>query len=303
MRFRKNWDEYLIQTIKGLQDRRRQTSVGDEIDHCDKIMLTAYPVGYTLPNNIPDETRGTYLVPWKFDDHGMLRQRGRLLRRKSSSIVTESTENRNPSIGNLYSSSVINACRQYLYAGGFNFGPSRAIKDVPYDTMGLHNLFFGEELSMAVRLFTNGYDLYAPEETVCYHLWSRSHRPTNVLTGSAAKTTKDEKLKERELRLRELSRAKVKKQLLGDHFMIGATFGLGRARDAAAFAKHLGVNFNQQTFIREGWDCGELNSDDFVGNNNGNQSLFPADSVEAKVASLDSNAQSLITMFLRGMQK
>ena len=309
MRFRQNWDEYLIQTIRGLQDQRRQLSIGNELEmaHCDKIMLTAYPIGYTLPNKIPTETRGTYLVPWKFDEQGRLRQRGRLFRRSlgpeietednpvatdhDSSTITGESEVDVPT-------SVSHAARQFLYAGGFNFGPSRVIWDVPYDTMGLHHLFFGEELSMAVRLFTHGYDLYAPEETVCYHLWSRSHRPTNTALSSATKTAENNK------KLREFSQAIVQKQLLGDEKMIGAHCGLGKVRTAAAFAHHLGVDFDKQSFVREGWDCGELNSRDFVwnGDKGGEEPLFPADSVEAKVASLDHKTQSVIGMFLQGMQ-
>lgn len=33
-------------------------------------------------------------------------------------------------------------------------------------------------LSHLCRLYTHGYDLFAPSETVCYHLYSRAHRPT-----------------------------------------------------------------------------------------------------------------------------
>ena len=141
MRFRPNWDSYLISQLKKCPS--------------SKSMLTTYPVGYTLPNTLSNETRGTLLVPWKFDADGMLRQRGRLLQ---------------PRMGNV-------PC--YLYAAGFNFSLGRVITDVPYDD-NLQYLFFGEELSMAVRLYTHGYDLYAPPETVVYHLWSRSHRPTPI---------------------------------------------------------------------------------------------------------------------------
>ena len=90
--------------------------------------------------------------------------------------------------------------------------------------------------------------------------------------------------------------------------MIGKPFGLGTTRTAAAFAEHLGINFRRQTFAREGWECGELCADDFVGDRDGNESsssrlLFPEDSVESKVASLDPKAQELIGMFLQGLRK
>ena len=65
MRFRQNWDSYLIQHLHQCPITANR-----------KAMLTTYPVGYQLPNNIPNETRGTLLVPWKFDPKdGFLRQR------------------------------------------------------------------------------------------------------------------------------------------------------------------------------------------------------------------------------------
>ena len=295
MRFRKNWDEYLIQTIQGLQQQQYHRTSNEKGQSNNKIVLTAYPVGYTLPNNIPQETRGTYLVPWKFDKNGMLRQRGRLLKRSvDQTDIGELNPNLHKPVRE-YPLAITHARRQYLYAGGFNFGPAEVITDVPYDMMGMHHLFFGEELSMSVRLFTHGYDLYCPNETVCYHLWSRAHRPKTIDTATATSIAYKQ-------RLQKISMDKVKQQLLGDQ--IGKPFGLGKARTAAAFADKLGVDFRRQTFAREDWEFGELCSADFVGeDHNGvcSRLLFPEDSVEAKVASLDTKAKELIGMFLMGI--
>lgn len=298
MRFRKNWDEYLIQTFRDCCRKREQ----DGIQYHDRVILTTYPVGYTLPNNIPPEIRGTYLVPWKFDSHGMLRQRGRLL---SVGSVT--------SIGEHYSGMIktdvavgglpFTKCfRQHLYAGGFNFGAAHAVmNEVPYDTMGLQYLFFGEELSMAVRFYTHGYDLYAPEQTVCYHLWSRHHRPTTVTDGRRLEGLN----KQRQDSIAEASRAKVQQQLLGEKSTIGIPYGLGNNRPASGFAEHLGVNFADQTFVQQGgrWEDGDLSPGDFaaVGNSESLIDYVPG-SVEARVASLDSNSKQLIGAFLQGIR-
>jgi len=268
MRFRPNWDEYLVQQV---EDICRSTD-------SHKIMLTTYPTGYTLPNTIPhNEVRGTYLVPWKFDAQGMLRQRGRLMAADSNS--EQSFDSLLPP-------------RHYLFAGGFNFAPSRVLHDVPYDTMGLPHLFFGEELSMAVRLFTHGYNLYAPKETVCYHLWSRAHRPT------PATQKRREARKEQQ---KATSQSTVKKQLQGDVSMIGETFGLGKDRTVSEFAEHLGVDFSTQQFVREGWEYGDLSKDNFVLSDDPNGAVFPEDSFQAKIASLDSKSKALIGKFLQGI--
>jgi hypothetical protein len=296
MRFRKNWDEYLIQTWQACCRQRER----DGVLLSERVLLTTYPVGYTLPNNIPSETRGTYLVPWKFDSHGILRQRGRLL------AVLGATTKRSTdpaTIDSHYAAGTypnLKSYRHYLYAGGFNFGQARAVmNDVPYDTMGLQHLFFGEELSMAVRFYTHGYDLYAPEQTVCYHLWSRQHRPTTVT--DSRRLSRDSKQQDA---IAEASRAKVQQQLMGERGMIGIPFGLGNHRPASGFAEHLGVNFADRTFVGQvgSWENGDLSPGDFAARNHESLLDFEPGSVEARVASLDSNAQRLIGSFLQGIR-
>ena len=276
MRFRRGWDVYLIQL---LQDTIRRHGT-------QKVLLTAYPVGYTLPNHIPNETRGTLLVPWKFvaDDKShqpqppppMLRQRGRLL---SQEVATKAC-----------------AIPCHLYAGGFNFGPSSALVDVPYDPT-LHQLFFGEELSMAVRLFTHGYDLYAPPETVCYHLWSRAHRPTQSPPQPVSATQTQ----------RQASLARVHEQLQGKCQSSSSNspqhrypyYGLGMVRSAREFRDILGVkSWEKGTFGRDGIDTGGLKPSEFA--DDSNNTLHPEHSIEAKIANLDPKAQALIAFLLSG---
>ena len=146
MRFRPNWDAYLIHQLNQCHDPSMS-------------VLTTYPPNYDPPHGPGPhaEARGTIIVPWKFDSKdGMLRQKSRLMNPQSSS---RQDNNNIPCL---------------LFAGGFNFFQSSKLLELcPYDGK-LHGLFFGEEISMAVRLFTHGTDLYAPPETVCYHMWKRN---------------------------------------------------------------------------------------------------------------------------------
>ena len=48
---------------------------------------------------------------------------------------------------------------------------------VPYDRR-LPFLFFGEETSMLARMWTRGFDVWAPPTAVAFHLWSRGYRHT-----------------------------------------------------------------------------------------------------------------------------
>ena len=104
---------------------------------------------------VPQEARPTVLCPSSVDSSGLLRQTGRLLRAPQQTPV--------PCL---------------LWAAGFNFGRALELLDlVPYDPH-LNYIFFGEEESMAARLYTHGFDCFAPPEAVIYHLWTRDHRPT-----------------------------------------------------------------------------------------------------------------------------
>lgn len=253
MRFRQNWDSYLIALHGGIVQQRTQNP--ETAVHASKVILTTYPVGYTLPNNIPTETRGTLLVPWKFADGDLLRQRGRLLKPRKTPV----------------------SC--HLVAAGFLFGPATLIEDVPYD-IRLHQLFFGEELSLAIRLYTHGYDCYAPPESVCYHLWSRSHRPTQ------------KPMTEKEISQRHKSIDIIKRQLLGEN----TPHGLGTMRTPSEFAKALGVDFSKASFTTIDFENGGLSESEFV--QECEPSLFPLDSLESKVAMLDNNVKELLVSFL-----
>jgi hypothetical protein len=60
-----------------------------------------------------------------------------------------------------------------FFSAHFAFTFGQFIKDVPYDP----NLYFhGEEITMAVRAYTHGYDLFCPNEIVCWHEYTRKGR-------------------------------------------------------------------------------------------------------------------------------
>jgi len=58
------------------------------------------------------------------------------------------------------------------WAAGFSFARGHFIVNVPYDPY-LPMVFMGEEISMGIRAFTYGYDLYAPERNVCFHTYMK----------------------------------------------------------------------------------------------------------------------------------
>jgi Glycosyltransferase (GlcNAc) len=63
--------------------------------------------------------------------------------------------------------------RARFVAGAFLFAPGRFVQEVPYDP----DIYFnGEEITLSVRAYTWGYDLFHPQEVLLWHEYTREHR-------------------------------------------------------------------------------------------------------------------------------
>ena len=58
-------------------------------------------------------------------------------------------------------------------AGGFLFGPGSIVSEVPYDP---DLYFYGEEIAMSARLWTSGFNIYAPNRLLLFHLYKTERR-------------------------------------------------------------------------------------------------------------------------------
>ena len=63
--------------------------------------------------------------------------------------------------------------RARFFSGHFAFAEGRFRARSPYDP---YLYFHGEEISMAVRAYTHGYDLFHPHRTVLWHCYERRYR-------------------------------------------------------------------------------------------------------------------------------
>jgi hypothetical protein len=63
--------------------------------------------------------------------------------------------------------------RTRFFSGHFAFAEGYFIREVPYDP---HLYFHGEEITMAVRAFTHGYDLFHPHRVLLWHCYERGYR-------------------------------------------------------------------------------------------------------------------------------
>lgn len=120
--------------------------------HCPspKPLLTAYPPAYTPPD-ILHTGEPTRLAASHFTEQGIL------------SLVsgTSLRDHIKPQLG-------------MFMAAGFWFASSQILEDIPYDPQ---IYFQGEEINLAVRAWTHGWDIYYPNQVACYHEYTRPGKP------------------------------------------------------------------------------------------------------------------------------
>jgi len=125
--------------------------------------------------------------------------------------------------------------RARFVSGHFLFAPGSFVADVPYDP----DLYFiGEEITLAIRAFTHGYDLFHPDKHVAWHEYTRKLRPKHW----------DDHLQDRGVEMPWHSRdavslAKVKRFLA--HPEVGP-FGCGSVRSFADYETYSGLDFGRR---------------------------------------------------------
>ncbi len=203
MRFVTYWDEKLINMLEKCGNPKKSVYLfcivvyGKSLDltkynigryHLTVHILTTYPVGYELNAPMPTETKPPLLIAEEFGPEGMLRLKGKLLNKcfdvpiKSIFWVSGFAFSYSTVIQevNMFQVKVVdvNGILSLKEKPCIPFTSTTFLfSKVPYDCH-LPYLFFGEETLMNVRLWTHGYDFYAPGRSIVYHLWDRSYRPT-----------------------------------------------------------------------------------------------------------------------------
>jgi glycosyltransferase involved in cell wall biosynthesis len=141
-RFVKDWDEVIIGMYKQLQDMGHK-----------KPLLTGY-----IPSFDPDnDPAGRTQVPWKMDFD-------RFIPEGAVFFLPASIDNWKELSAPVPSR---------FYSAHFAFTTGKFCKEVPHDP---EYYFHGEEISIAVRAFTWGYDLFHPHRLVAWHEYTRKGR-------------------------------------------------------------------------------------------------------------------------------
>lgn len=142
MRFEKGWDDEMINMIKQLQDKGHK-----------KPLLTGYVSSYNPQNDPESRVR----VPWrmvfdKFIPEGAVFFLPEIIPNWES--LNEPVPSR-------------------FYSAHFCFTLGQFSKEVQHNP---DFYFHGEEISIAVRSFTHGYDLFHPHKVLIWHEYTRNGR-------------------------------------------------------------------------------------------------------------------------------
>jgi hypothetical protein len=145
MRFARHWDQILIDMLRELKSRCGVA----------KPLLTGYLPMFNPEADHPGKHDDTpvQMIFNKFSEGGALLNSARLMPRWR--------EGRLP-------------VRSRFFSAHFAFAEGRFVREVPYDP---HLYFHGEEITMAVRAYTHGYDLFHPHRTLLWHCYERKYRP------------------------------------------------------------------------------------------------------------------------------
>lgn len=206
-RFIQNWDEECINMIKDLQ-----------LLGYKKPLLTCYLPSYNPSNDPSDRVN----IPWKLD---------------FDRFTPEGVVFFMPSIINDFKK-LNHPIPARFYSAHFCFTLGSFVTDVPHDP---EYYFHGEEISISVRAFTKGYDLFHPHKVIAWHEYTRVGRTKHW----------DDNSEWGKMNLHSLER---NRKLLGVDNILNnidfGIFGLGDERSIEDYVKYAGVSFKHRAVSR-----------------------------------------------------
>jgi hypothetical protein len=190
----------------------------EQLDQCasPRPLLTTRPLHYDPPDVLGEPYHAT-ITAGDFDESGILHVGGALW------PLADAPPRPTPTA---------------FVAGGFIFGPARRLVEVPYDP---YIYFFGEELNLSVRLWTAGWDLFVPSETLTYHYYAPNNRRTPWKDDIKSYKLNAPTMA-RLLHLLGMEPARDRRAITDIH-----RYGLGSARSIAAFERFAGVDFRARS--------------------------------------------------------
>lgn len=218
MRFVSGWDEKLISML---------TKCSGE-----KSVISTYPLEFTPPDQFAPGMLVT-IHAGGFGEDGVLTQRS------TASALDMAPERPAPN--------------PYISAGML-FASGRIVDEVPYDP---HLYFSGEEITLGVRLWTSGWEIYSPNEVIAYHNYSKlTARPRHWVDQTDWGSLNQRSLR----RIRHILGIEIANNDSED--LVGIeSYGLGSIRTLAEYEAFSGLDFKGHLFNGQPFPLPELMAD------------------------------------------
>lgn len=202
-RFIENWDYELIEMYENLR-----------LKGYEKPLLTSYISSYN-PEKDPE---GRVTVPWKMNFD-------RFIPEGAVFFLPASIENHKE---------LTEPIPARFYSAHFAFSTGKFVVEVPHDP---EYYFHGEEISIAVRAYTWGYDLFHPHKIIAWHEYTRNGR-TKQWDDDKTWTSKNSNSHLRNRKLFEM-----------DGLVKDIDFGIydfGKVRTLEDYERYAGVSFKKR---------------------------------------------------------
>lgn len=189
----------------------------DQLARCasDRPVLSTYPASYEPPGQL---SCGVYaLQPSHFDHDGIVNFAGRPI---WSPVPVPSA----------------------FLAGGLIFSSSEMFDQIPYDPMVY---FIGEEIGLAARAWTHGWDFFAPNVCIIHHYYGRSTQPKHWSDHGSGKNRWTDANRVSQDRVRQILGTRQPADL-PELDALGGPLGLGGQRTIADYQRFAGLDFMRQ---------------------------------------------------------
>ncbi|WP_338847780.1 GlcNAc-transferase family protein [Massilia sp. W12] len=217
MRFVPEWDSKMIAMLHACASA--------------KPILSTYPLAFTPPAEFAEEGI-VHIHPKGFSEDGILAQRSTLSSLRHAADQPQAA---------------------WLIGAGLIFTKGEWAREVPYDP---YLYFEGEEISLAVRSYTHGWDVFTPNAALAWHDYGK--RPER------ARHWKDQ-ADWSEMNRRSFARIAHMLQFKTcnnpDYLLESARYGLGQERSLAQFEAGSGIDFCARLYQGQPLPLSELAAD------------------------------------------
>jgi len=218
--FEERWDQILIDALYEIKN------LGKNSEYHQKPFLTGYPRGFEFNEELQAYERHTAdknILPIGY------RKDSLFMRDRFSRQIGLRTNKQGFAHG-------------YLLAAGCLFSEGKMIREVPYDQ---YFYFYGEELSLMLRLFTHGYSAFHVSDLPIFHLYINHETNKRLLHWSPEEDQK------RSIKWHELEKKSIER--LSD-LVLGSPlngYGLGSVRTLEEYKILSGIDIINKVIVDE----------------------------------------------------